>query len=137
MRFAYNTDVYHRKMAIFAASEWKTKLGLETELDNMEFKVLLKKRHDGEFQIARAGWYADYNDATTFLSIVQCGSDQNDNKNCNKGADALVEQANAQLDPAKRKAMMTQAVKQVMDDYPLLPLLQYTVPRLVRPYVGG
>ncbi len=137
VRFAYNTDVYHKKMAIFAASEWKTKLGLDTELENMEFKVLIKRRHDGEFQIARAGWYADYNDATTFYSIVQCGSDQNDNKNCNKAADALVEQANAQLDPAKRKAMMTQAVKQVMDDYPLLPLLQYTVPRLVRPYVGG
>jgi oligopeptide transport system substrate-binding protein len=137
IRFAYNTDVYHKKMAIFAASEWKTKLGLETEMESMEFKVLIKRRHDGEFQIARAGWYADYNDATTFYSIVQCGADQNDNKNCNKKADELVNQANLQLDPAKRKALMTQAVKTVMDDYPLLPLLQYTVPRLVRPWVGG
>jgi oligopeptide transport system substrate-binding protein len=137
IRFAYNTDVYHKKMAIFAAAEWKSKLGLETELENMEFKVLIKRRHDGEFQISRAGWYADYNDATTFYSIVQCGADQNDNKNCNKKADDLVVQANLQLDPAKRKALMTQAVKLVMDDYPLLPLLQYTVPRLVRPWVGG
>jgi oligopeptide transport system substrate-binding protein len=53
-------------MAIFAASEWKTKLGLDVELDAMEFKVLIKKRNDGEFQIARNGWVADYNDATTF-----------------------------------------------------------------------
>jgi oligopeptide transport system substrate-binding protein len=27
LKFAYNTSEYHKKMAIFAASEWKTKLG--------------------------------------------------------------------------------------------------------------
>jgi oligopeptide transport system substrate-binding protein len=39
--FSYNTSEYHKKMAIFAASEWKTKLGLNVELEAMEFKVLL------------------------------------------------------------------------------------------------
>jgi len=24
-----------------------------------------------------------------------------------------------------------------MDDYPLIPLLQYSVPRLIKPWVGG
>lgn len=137
VKFAYNTSEYHKKMAIFAASEWKTKLGLDTEMENMEFKVLLKKRHDGDFQIARNGWVADYNDVTTFLTLVQCDSDQNDNKNCNKKGDELIKQASSQLDPAKRKVLMTQAAKIIMDDYPMLPLLQYTVPRLVKSYVGG
>jgi oligopeptide transport system substrate-binding protein len=137
LKFAYNTSEYHKKMAIFAASEWKTKLGLEIEMENMEFKVLLKKRHDADYQIARNGWIADYNDATTFYATVQCGADQNDNKNCNKKADELVRQANQLMDGDKRKALMTQAAKLVMDDYPMIPLLQYTVPRLVRPYVGG
>lgn len=137
IKFAYNTSEYHKKMAIFAASEWKTKLGLEVEMENMEFKVLLKKRHDGDFQIARNGWVADYNDATTFTTLLQCDSDQNDNKNCNKKADDLIQQANMSLDPNKRKGLMTEAAKLVMDDYPMIPLLQYTVPRLVKSYVGG
>ncbi|MDP2367922.1 peptide ABC transporter substrate-binding protein [Rhodoferax sp.] len=137
IKFTYNTSEYHKKMAIFAASEWKTKLGLETEMDNLEFKVLLKKRHDGDFQIARNGWVADYNDVTTFLTIVQCGSDQNDNKNCNKQADELTKQGTLSMDPAKRKALLTQAAKVVMEDYPMIPLLQYTLPRLVKSYVGG
>ena len=47
----------------------KTKLGRAIELEAMEFKVLLKKRHDGQFQIARNGFIADYNDATNFLAI--------------------------------------------------------------------
>lgn len=137
VKFSYNTSEYHKKMAIFAASEWKTKLGLNTELENMEFKVLLKKRHDGEYQIGRNGWVADYNDASTFLTLVQCGSEQNDNFNCNPKAEALIKQGNQAQSPAQRKQLLTQATKMIMDDYPMIPLLQYTVPRLVKSYVGG
>jgi oligopeptide transport system substrate-binding protein len=137
LKFSYNTSEYHKKMAIFAASEWKTKLGVDIELEAMEFKVLIKKRNDGEYQIARNGWVADYNDATTFLTLVQCDSDQNAQKNCNREAEKLIDQGNQSLDPAKRKTVLTQAAKMIMDDYPMLPLLQYTQPRLVKSYVGG
>jgi oligopeptide transport system substrate-binding protein len=137
IHFAMNSSDYHKKMAIFAASEWKTKLGLDTQIDTMEFKVLTKKRHSGDYQIARNGWVADYNDATTFLGLVSCGSEQNDNFNCNPKADALVKEANSTTDQAKRTQLQTQAAKLVMDDYPMLPLLQYTVARLVKSYVGG
>ena len=137
IKFAYNTNDYHKKMAIFAASEWKTKLGIDLELEAMEFKVLIKKRDDGQYQMARNGWVADYNDATTFLTLVQCDSAQNSQKNCNRKAEELITQGNKSTDPAKRKALLTQAAKLIMDDYPMIPLLQYTVPRLVKPYVGG
>jgi oligopeptide transport system substrate-binding protein len=135
--FTYNTSEYHKKMAVFAASEWKTKLGLDIDTESMEFKVLLKKRHDGAFQIARNGWVADYNDATTFLTLVRCDSDQNDNRNCNRQAEALIEQGSQSTDVVKRKKLLTQASKMIMDDYPMLPLLQYSTPRLVKAYVGG
>ncbi len=137
IKFTYNNSEYHKKMAIFAASEWKTKLGLDTELDSLEFKVLLRKRHDAAYQIARHGYLADYNDVSTFLTLVQCGSDQNDQKNCNKKADELAAQGNMTTDPAKRTALMTESAKLIMDDYPLIPLLQYTLPRMVKTYVGG
>jgi oligopeptide transport system substrate-binding protein len=137
LKFTYNNNDYHKKMAIFAASEWKTKLGLETDMDSLEFKVLIRKRHDGDFQIARHGWVATFNDATLFLTLVQCGSDVNDNRSCNKKADELIAQGNASTDPARREALLTQAAKLVMDDYPLIPLLQYSAPRLVKPWVGG
>lgn len=137
VKFSYNNSEYHKKMAVFVASEWRTKLGVEMDMESMEFKALLKKRHDGEFQIARNGWSADYNDATTFLTLVQCGSDQNDNKNCNKKADELILKGNQSLNPAERKKLFTQAAAMIMQDYPMIPLLQYTMPRLVKPYVGG
>lgn len=137
LHLSYNTSDYHKKMAIFVASEWRTKLGLNTSMDNTEFKVFLKKRHDGDYQIARNGWLADYNDATSFLALIQCGNTQNDNFNCNKKAEAVIKQGNASTDPAKRSQLLTQATKMIMDDYPMIPVLQYTLPRLVKPYVGG
>ena len=135
--FSYNTSEYHKKMAIFAASEWKTKLGVNIELEAMEFKVLLKKRHDGAFEIARNGWLADYNDATTFLALVRCDSDQNNNFYCNRKAEELIDEGTRQADPAKRRALLTQASKMIMEDYPIIPLVQYSLPRLVKAYVGG
>jgi oligopeptide transport system substrate-binding protein len=137
LKFAYNTSDYHKKMGIFAASEWKKKLGLDTEMEAMEFKVLIKRRNDGDYQVGRNGWIADYNDATTFLTLVQCDSDQNAQKNCNREAEKLINEGNQSMDPAKRKTLLTQAAKVIMDDYPMIPLLQYTVPRLVKSYVGG
>ena len=137
LKFTYNNSDYHKKMAIFAASEWKTKLGLDTDMDSLEFKVLIRKRHDGDFQIARHGWVATFNDATIFLTLLQCASDANDDRSCNKQADALIAQGNASTDPAKRQALLTQAAKLAMDDYPMIPLLQYSIPRLVKPWIGG
>ena len=135
--FSYNTSEYHKKMAVFVASEWKTKLGIVMETETMEFKVLAKKRHDGAFQLARNGWLADYNDATTFLALVRCDSDQNTNFYCNREAEALIQKGTQLTDPANRKALLTQASKMILDEYPIIPLLQYSLPRLVKSYVGG
>ena len=137
LKFAYNISDYHKKMAIFAASEWKKKLGIDIELEAMEFKVLIKKRNDGDYQMARNGWVADYNDASTFLTLVQCDSAQNSQKNCNRAAEALINEANQSLDPDKRRKLLTKAAHTIMEDYPMIPLLQYTMPRLVKSYIGG
>ncbi|MGI4857812.1 MAG: peptide ABC transporter substrate-binding protein [Janthinobacterium lividum] len=137
LHIAMNTSDYHRRVSIFLASEWKSKLGLDAQIDAMEFKVLLRQRHAGQFQVARNGWVADYNDASTFLTLVRCGSDQNDSRGCDPKADALMLQASRSNDPALRQKLQTQAAQLAMANYPILPLLQYTAARLVRSYVGG
>lgn len=137
LKLAYNTSDYNKRMAIFTASEWNTKLGLDTEMDAMEFKVLLARVHAGEFQISRASWTPGNPDVTGFLQLVQCNADANDNKNCNPAADELIRQAGATTDPVRRRALMTQAVHLEMEDYPMIPLLQLSMPRLVKPWIGG
>ncbi|CAB3748777.1 Periplasmic oligopeptide-binding protein [Paraburkholderia humisilvae] len=137
LTLTYNTNEQHKKIALFIASEWRTKLGVSTKLENVENKVLLKMRHEGKTQVARNGWFIDYNDSTSFLDLVRCNSPQNDEEYCNPQVDALIEQGNQQTDEAKRTALLTQAHALAMNDYPVIPLYQYATNRLVKPYVGG
>ncbi|WP_323119044.1 peptide ABC transporter substrate-binding protein [Burkholderia alba] len=133
----YNTNDLHKKVALFSVSEWRTKLGVTAKLENVEFKVLMKLRHDGKVQMARDGWFADYNDAMTFFDLIRCGSAQNTVGYCNPKVDALVDEGNRKLDEKERTALLTQAHDLAMNDYPMLPLFQYSADRLVKSYVGG
>jgi oligopeptide transport system substrate-binding protein len=137
LKLTYNTSELHKKVSLFLLSEWKNKLGVTGSMENQEFKVFIKTRHDGTYQIARNGWSVDYNDATSFLDLVRCGSDQNDLRYCNKNVDALIAQGSKSTDMAKRKELLTQAAKTAMDDYPMIPLFQYSQPRMAKPYVAG
>jgi len=137
LKYAYNTSDYHKRLALFTAAEWKTKLGLETELEAMEYKVLIRRRQSADYQVARHAWFPGYADITGLLALVQCGNDANDNKSCSRAADDLIQQASALSDPVRRRALLTQAVRLEMEDYPMIPLLQMSLPRLVKPWVGG
>jgi oligopeptide transport system substrate-binding protein len=133
----YNTSDYHKKMALFVASEWRPKLGLLTDLENMEFRALILRGQSGDYQVARDAWIADFNDATSMLNVVRCDSTQNSNRNCNREAEALIFKAQAERDPASRTAMQTRATEMIMRDYPSISVLQSTHVRLVKVHVGG
>ena len=51
--------------------------------------------------------------------------------------DALIDEANRQVDEGSRTALLTRAHELAMRDYPLISLFQYSADRLVKPYVGG
>jgi oligopeptide transport system substrate-binding protein len=65
LQLSYNTSETHKKVAIAVAAMWK-QLGVQTELFNSEVKVHYSDLQEGNFQVARAAWIADYNDAQEF-----------------------------------------------------------------------
>ena len=133
----YNTSDLHKKVALFSTSEWRTKLGVNAKLENVEYKVLLSERHAGKAQASRDGWFVDYNDAMSYFDQLRCNDVQNDQQFCDPRVDALIDQGNMQLDDQKRTALLTQAHNLAMSQTPLIPLFQYSADRLVKPYVGG
>ena len=60
-------------IAIAVAGMWKQALGVKTELFNQEWKVYLTTRRAKQFEVLRAGWIGDYNDANTFLELLKGG----------------------------------------------------------------
>ena len=90
----YNTSDAQQRMALAVQSMWREVLGVETTLINEEFQVLLANMRDAEItQVFRSSWIGDYNDAHTFLSILQSGSASNMPRYASEKYDELMKKA--------------------------------------------
>ena len=66
----YNTSENYKMIAVAVQEMW-SHINVEANLENSEVKVHYKMLEQGEFDIGRAGWTADYNDAQSFLLAFQ------------------------------------------------------------------
>ena len=53
-------------------------LGIDIEISSEDWNVFLEDRKEGNFTIAREGWFADYNDPINMLEIFTTDSGNND-----------------------------------------------------------
>ena len=135
----YNTNDNHKKTAVAATSLWKQALGfVDVTLTNKEWKTYLDTRRNGNYQIARAGWCGDYNEASAFLNIAKSDNSGNYGKYNNANFDSLMAQTlKAGVSPEQRANLYKQAEAQLDQDMGLLNIYHYVSPRLVKPYVIG
>ncbi len=133
----YNTSDLNKKQAIAAASMWKTNLGASVTLDNQEWKTMLDTRHQGEFDVARATWCADYNEPSTFLNAMLSNSSSNTAFYHSAKFDALMAETLKATDPGLRAARYQQAEQQLDRDSAIVPVYYRVSARLVKPWVGG
>lgn len=133
----YNTSENHKKIATAIQSMWKTALGVNITLENQEWKTFLDTRRSGNYDVTRSGWCGDYNEASSFLSLMQSNNSSNDQKYHSDEYDAVMEKAlNAKSDE-EREALYVEAEKLLARDMPIAPIYQYVTSRLVSPQLGG
>ena len=137
LTLSYNTSENHKKIAIAVASMWK-QIGVETELFNTEVKVHYNNLQEGEFQVARAGWIADYNDPENFLTLLRTKTGpMNYGGFSNAEYDRLMDESDGTVDQAARNALMHEAEAIAMAEMPIIPLYYYVSKNLVGPQVAG
>ncbi|MGO2499500.1 MAG: ABC transporter substrate-binding protein [Vibrio litoralis] len=137
-KLLYNTDDNHKKNAVAIASMWKKSLGaVDVTLENQEWKTYLDTRRQGNFEVTRAGWCGDYNEASAFLSLMQSNNSSNDPRYHNKEYDAVMEKALKSTSDEERADLYAEAEKLLARDMPIAPIFQYVKARLVSPLVGG
>jgi oligopeptide transport system substrate-binding protein len=133
----YNTSENHKKIAVAIAAMWK-KLGVEVELVNTEAKVHFATMRQGDFEMARTGWIADYNDAQSYLYLSQTSTrQQNYARFSNPEFDKLMDQASVASDMRKRAELMQQAETILLKELPVIPLYFYVSKDLVSLKVKG
>jgi oligopeptide transport system substrate-binding protein len=134
----YNTSENHKNTALAIADMWRP-LGVEVTLLNSDtathYAVL---RDKGDYDVARAGWIADYNDPQNFLFMVESDNDGFNYANyANPEYDALMERAAAETDLDKRAELLFEAETIFMRDLPFIPLLYYGSLSLVSDKLEG
>ena len=77
LTYLYNTAESHKAVgeylqAVFAG------VGIELRLENQEWNTFLATRAAGDYDMARNGWVADYNDPSCFLDLFTSKSGNND-----------------------------------------------------------
>ncbi len=134
----YNTSDTQQKIALAVQSMWREVLGVETTLVNEEFQVLLANIREAEVtQVFRLSWIGDYNDAHTFLSIMESDNPSNTPRYSNAAFDNLMRQAAEQIDAKKRRFYLEEAERVLLADHPVIPLYFYVSKHLVSPEVVG
>ncbi|MET3287664.1 UNVERIFIED_CONTAM: oligopeptide transport system substrate-binding protein [Brevibacillus sp. OAP136] len=124
---SYNTSEGHKKIAEAIQDQWRKNLGVETKLENAEWKVYLEKMHEGNYQVGRLGWSADFNDPINFLELFkEKNGGNNDTRWENPKYKDLLNQSGVEADPAKRSELLHQAEQIIMDDMPIMPIYYYT-----------
>ena len=133
----YNTSENHQKIAIAVASMWKKNLGAEVKLQNQEWKTYIDSRNSGNFDVIRASWIGDYNEPSTFLSLLTSSHSGNIARFHNADYDAVLAQASKESNAQARNEDYNRAEQIIDSQVPIAPIYQYTNGRLIKPWVKG
>ncbi len=133
----YNSSENHQKIAIAIASMWKKNLGVQVKLVNQEWKAYIDSRNSGNFDVIRASWVGDYNEASTFLSLLTSKHSGNIPRFINSDYDETLEAASLEVNEEARNANYNQAEKILEEQAPIAPIYQYTNGRLIKPWLKG
>jgi oligopeptide transport system substrate-binding protein len=134
----YNTSENHKRIAIAVSAMWKKALGVKVELFNSEVKVHYADLKKADFQIARAGWIADYDDAQNFLYLLETRTGANNYGGfSNPEFDRLMFEASKMVDLKQRAELMRKAEAIVSEEQPIAPIYYYVSKQVVSTKVKG
>ena len=133
----YNTKETHQVIAEAIQQMWKRELGIQVTLTNQEWKVYLGSTSNErlDFDIARAGWIGDVEDAINFLECFTTGNGNNRTGWGNPEYDDVLARVLKENDKFKRHRLYQEAEAILMDELPIIPIYHYTRSMLIQPEV--
>ncbi|MGV2987128.1 ABC transporter substrate-binding protein [Vibrio sp. E150_011] len=137
VKLLYNTSESNKSIAVAISSMLNKNLNAEVELENQEWKSYLVARREGDFDILRTSWCGDYNEASTFLSLMTSDSAGNRAFYESDQYDQQIAKALMATDQKTRNQFYDQAEATLVKDMPIAPIYYYMQARLVRPTIGG
>lgn len=117
---------------------WKTHLNVDVRLENMEWKMFLKKLQTSAPGMYRLGWFVDYPDPDSFMSLFTGDSGNNYTGWQSPQYDAWVKQAAVTPNGPARQALYDDAQRLLLQhDAVIAPLYSSNKLVLTKPWVKG
>jgi oligopeptide transport system substrate-binding protein len=133
-----DSSANHHRTAVALADQWRSTLGVDVAIVEMEWKAyLLKREEPADCDLLRFGWSADFVDAEAFLALFGSGHPQNVAGYSNPDFDSLLQTSRTAADSAQRSASLAQAEALLLGDAAVIPVFHRVTKRLVKPYVTG
>ena len=137
LRMRYNNNDTQRRLSLALAAMWQP-LGIRTELLTGDMKAHQQALAQGDFDVARAAWYAEDRDAGSFLRLLDSRvPGLNLSRYRDPDFDRQLDIADASADAVRRAAAMRDAETRAMAAQPIAPLYYYVSRRLISPRVRG
>ena len=137
IKLLYNTSDLHKKMGIASASLLKQNAGIEMTLDNREWKTYADSRRQGDYDVVRASWCADYNEPSSFLNMMIGDSSVNTVHYKSAEFDEMMARTLTAESEEARAKFYQEAEEKLDADSVIMPIFYYANLRLVKPHVGG
>ncbi len=119
-------------------AQLKSVLNIDIELVGMEDEVYAQDKKDGNYELIRHSWTADYNDPINFLNLYTSESSSNYNGVADPAFDAAIAASDAEMDPVKRTEHLHEAQKiLVSDNFYVIPVTTQVYICLIDPSIEG
>ncbi len=127
----------NQRIAEAVQQMWRRDLGIEVQITQKEFKVLLDTFDTLDYTIARGRWIGEYPDPLTYLSIFTTGNGVNGTGFADPAYDAMIEAAARAPSPAARFTALQRAESYLLTQMPIAPLYWGSRTTLVATSVHG
>lgn len=111
--------------------------GFDIKLLPMETSTAIERYLNGNFEAYIGNWSGRPDPDATLVQFFSCAGSQNVNKYCNKDLDAILNQARAESDETKRKALYAKATDITLTALSSIPLYHPNWFFAARKSVGG
>jgi oligopeptide transport system substrate-binding protein len=141
LKLTFGDTPRNRQRSEWLVAKYKEFLGVDIALDPVDTTTFTALTKDPKTfpLLARQGWCADYPDPQNWLSVYWKSTTSFANRQgyVNPELDALIDQADVELDPVKRMDLYAQAQKLLLADIPSAFGYNSTNHYLVQPWVKG
>lgn len=143
--YIINESTLHQKVAE-AIQQDLAVVGIEMKIKTEDWNVFLNDRKTGNFDVAREGWSADFDDPINMLEIFLSEGGNNDMQLGKgdsaaapdwSGYDALIDEIRTTTDFAERVNVLHEAEDMLMDTWAVIPLYYYNDIYMVKSDVQG